>query len=183
MKSILIHDIKPWMLNVDMSEFDIITFDDALYSQYYYMPHFEKYLDKRIIVFVSTGIICQDGSYQKKDITCREAHQAFFDTGDTSPYMTKEQLLDLHSRGIEIGLHGVYHKHQVKGVLGMRDALNEAKISYETLLSWGITPKSMSFPYNEYNTGFKFLDRYGFEYFGDERITIESYQCSRLRKR
>ena len=169
--TLLIHEVRPWMLEIDLP-FDIITFDDALYSQFFYAEHFLS-LGKRLIVFVSTGIVHQGGAEQILDIACSEAHNRFFTFGDTRPYMTKEQILDLYNKGFEIGLHGVTHSHMPKGIRGVKQALEEAKQSYETLVSWGITPKAMSYPYNEPNIGFKVLDRYGFEYFGDERVEIE----------
>lgn len=174
---ILIHDVKPWMLKIDLP-FDTITFDDALYSQWYYADHFLA-MKKRLIVFVSTGII-HTGDNQVVDISCRDAHKRFFATGDTRPYMTKDQILDLSNRGFEIGLHGVTHSHMPKGLKGMQMAMDEALQSYETLKSWGLNPKTMSYPYNEPNTGFKILDRYGFKYFGAERITIERFRCDTL---
>lgn len=177
--TLLIHDVKPWMLDIDLTQFDIVTFDDALYSQYCYAEHFLalRKLGKRLIVFVSTGIVHSGDEPQVQDITCCQAHQKFFNTGDTRPYMTKKQILDLYNKGYEIGLHSVTHSHIPSGLKGIQQALQEAKESYQTLLQWGVKPRSMSYPYNEPNPGFKVLDRYGFEYFGDERIEIEELRC------
>lgn len=179
MSTLLIHDVKPWMLKIELP-FDIITFDDALYSQYYYAEHFLT-LNKRLILFVSTDII-HDGADQILDITCRQAHDGFFKYHDTRPYMTKKQILHLHKMGFEIGVHGKTHSHIPQGLNGIKMAYDEALSSYETLKSWGITPSSMSYPYNEYNVGFKVLDRYNFEYFGAERTTIERFRCCTLSK-
>lgn len=183
---LLIHEVKPWMLKLDLSEFSTITFDDALYSQYHYMDHFLG-LGKRLIVFASTGIL---HTYQplKPDnqiisISCYKAHENFFTNGDTRPYMTKEQLLDLNSRGVEIGLHGVTHKHMEHSARGMKEAMNEAMDSYRTFIEMGLTPKSMAYPFNEPNTGFLVLRRFGIEFFGSERVTIEGYRCRQLTRK
>lgn len=178
--TLLIHEVKPWML--DLSRYDSIsavTFDDALYSQYCYAEHFLSLQGTRLIIFVSTGIVHQ-GDDQIADISCYDAHDRFFKTGDTRPYMTKEQIIDLYNKGFEIGLHGVTHSHMPEGLRGMQQALNEAKESYQTLLSWGIRATSMSYPYNEPNPGFKILSTLDpkFEYFGDERIEIERFYAN-----
>lgn len=174
---LLIHEVKPWMLKPELYDpFSTITFDDALYSQYRYAEHFLSLCKKRLIIFVSTGIV-HNGNDQIVDVSCYEAHNRFFKTGDTRPYMTRKQILDLYNKGFEIGLHGVTHSHMPEGLKGMKQALEEAKASYCTLKEWGITPTCMSYPYNESNPGFRILSSYnaGFEYFGDERIEIERF--------
>lgn len=175
---LLIHEVKSWMLKPNLCDpFSTITFDDALYSQYYCAEHFLSLGKKRLILFVSTGIVHHGDGDQIKDISCYDAHNRFFKTGDTRPYMTKKQILDLYNKGFEIGLHGVTHQHLPNNLKGMRQALEEAKASYQTLTEWGIKPTCMSYPYNEPNPGFKILSSYypGFEYFGDERIEIERF--------
>ena len=176
---LLIHEVKTWMLKSDLSPFSVITFDDALYSQYCYAEHFLSLKGQRplrLILFVSTGIV-HTGANQIADISCYEAHDRFFKTGDTRPYMTQKQIVDLYNKGYEIGLHGVTHSHIPKGLKGMKQALDEAKESYQTLMSWGVRPSTMSYPYNEPNPGFKILSSLNpsFEYFGDERIEIERF--------
>ena len=84
------------------------------------------------------------GGDQILNITCRDSHQGFFERGDTRPYMTKEQILDLSHNGFEIGLHAVTHSHIPKGLKGVQMALEEAKESYYTLKSWGLEPKATS---------------------------------------
>lgn len=157
-------------------QFDIITFDDALYSQYYYADHFLN-LGCRCIVFVSTAIVSKGGP-QLLDISCVEAHRLAKSHGDCSPYMTIDQIKDLHHRGMEIGLHGHTHEwieDQAPGKT-MR-GMTEAFTSLREMQRWGIEPKSMAYPYNRPNDGYNILRGYrkDFEFFGDERIPIEQF--------
>ena len=38
----MVHEVEPWMFNLDLSSFDLITFDDGLYSQFFYRSEFLK---------------------------------------------------------------------------------------------------------------------------------------------
>ena len=55
-KVVMIHEITPEVLQKDLSGFDIITFDDGLYTQYLNHKHFAKF-NKKMIFFISTSII------------------------------------------------------------------------------------------------------------------------------
>jgi hypothetical protein len=63
MKPILmIHEIRDWMFDLPLHNY-VLTFDDGLYSQYYFLDKF-KTIDTEKIFFISTGILCDENEIQ-----------------------------------------------------------------------------------------------------------------------
>lgn len=153
-----IHEIKPEFLDVDLSDFDLLTFDDALVSQYWNYKHFLKF-KKPMIFFVSTGIVNTSGNQCPDVLHCAEAHRRFFNGGDLSPYMTWEQIKEIAATsGCEIGGHSHLHPNlQELPVLEQVDrAMQETKRMLETFRGQNISINSFCYPYNYAAPGYKF---------------------------
>ncbi len=177
-KILMIHEIQEWMLNVDLSEYDVFTFDDGLFSQYRHYKHFLSY-DKPMYYFISTDIICPGNIEQNENIiSCREAHGMYKKNNKTS-YMKWDQIKTLKYNGCFIGGHGHTHLKIEKGMnIGeiYRKIKNECIRMMDEFVINGIKIKSFCFPYNEDIFGYRSTLRgYGIEkFFGKERIAIEN---------
>jgi peptidoglycan/xylan/chitin deacetylase (PgdA/CDA1 family) len=147
MKILELHEITERHLSEDYSSYDVITFDDGMYSQYYYREFYLS-LKKPLIYFISSGII-HTGLEQSKDIDCVTAHKNYFNNNDTSSYMTLEQIKEL-SVVSEIGGHGHHHTH-LSG-LSLKEMFNKFKIDTEIMINYfennNIKIKSYCYPYN-----------------------------------
>lgn len=174
----MIHEIRPWMLQEDLSLFDIITFDDGLYSQYVNYKHFLKF-DKPLIFFISSGIVCDENTEQNTEyLSCSDAHKCFFTNDDKSNYMKWSQIHEINqTEGCEIGGHGYKHirfsNEKLKIIhIKLKEDIefmqNEFSIHH-------LKPISFCFPYNEeYIFQRRLLQDEGYErFFGEERIAIE----------
>jgi hypothetical protein len=178
-KILMIHEIRPWMLDLDLSDFDILTFDDGLYSQYVYYKHFLKY-DKPMMFFISTGIICPENVQQNEDFPiCSDAHQLFFKNGISNNYMKWSQIKEISSTdGCEIGGHS--HNHKRLRHIKIKPLYDILKYEINTMMTsfseQGISIDSFCFPYNEDYIFYKLLlEEVGIKtFFGAERIDIET---------
>lgn len=177
-KILMIHEVHDWMLNIDLSEYDIITFDDGLFSQYKHYKHFLS-LGKPLYFFISTDIVCPENVEQDESVvSCREAHERY-GRGDKTPYMTWNQIKTLRYNGCIIGGHG--HTHlRIKRSGGIQKTYwkvkGDCKRMMDEFVIHGVPIDSFCFPYNEDVFGYRpALKEYGVEnFFGDERIPIEN---------
>lgn len=171
----MIHEVRSWMLDLDLSNFDVITFDDGLATQYKHYKHFLKFA-KPLYFFISTDIIC-DGEQDQNVIACAEAHE-FSRRYDNRHYMTWEQIKEINkTQNCFIGGHS--HTHPRLKQLGIRQQYTRAKKEVfemrKEFLKQDIEIKSFCYPYNEEVIGYASeLKRIGItEIFGKERIAIE----------
>jgi peptidoglycan/xylan/chitin deacetylase (PgdA/CDA1 family) len=159
MQTLMIHEFTPNMLDLDVSKFDTITYDDGLESQLYYRDIFPN---KRKIFFICPHFI-------------EQGHN-----GPGEKCMTLEDIKLLINEGFEIGAHSSSHTP-----LGHMENL-AAQVSYmmhdtETCIDWfkknlNITPTSFCFPYNDdcKDVYRAVVRKYGFiEFYGKERTPIE----------
>jgi len=177
MKTLMIHEVHPWMLDVDFSSFDLITFDDGLYTQYLNLDFFLG-LGIPLIFFVSTGII-SEGEQNPEVIACAAAHKNFFDNGDTSAYMDWDQIKEIHdSDNAEIGGHSHNHfflDHR-QGIKEIYDIIKkDLSDMNEAFKEHNISVDSYCYPYNNEVPLVKTeLKKYNINrLFGKERIPIE----------
>ena len=178
LKIIMIHEVHPWMLDLDLSEFDIITFDDGLYSQYRAYKHFLKF-DKPLYFFISTDIVCPKKTKQNKDIvSCSESHKRFFENGDLSNYMKWSQIKEIYNtKNCYIGGHS--NSHQRIKSLPLKEqseiALNDVFIMISKFRENEIEISTFCYPYNEEILGYNAsLKKFGiFSFFGKNRTPIE----------
>lgn len=129
----------------------ILTFDDGLYSQYYYWPEIKKIPVKKIF-FISSGIL-SNGQQSTTFPTCQEAHEKAFN-GNFEDYMTTDQVKELlEDPLVEVGGHGHSHKHPnlfTTEVSKIQYILEDTR----KMMSWfssqlGFFPTSFCFPYND----------------------------------
>lgn len=143
----MIHEVANWMFDVPLEDY-ILTFDDALYTQY---VHFDrlKQINTEKIFFVSTGVVAEEDTIQDSEfITCERAHAQLWDTGDLKHYMKWSQLQEIAEDPLcEIGAHSHLHGH-----FNTSHVMDDTKLMLETFAKHGMRPTSFCFPYNEYNS-------------------------------
>lgn len=177
MKVLMIHEVHEWMLDLDLSEYDLLTFDDGLYSQYFYYKEFLKH-NIPMIFFISTNII--SNNTQNLDFpSCSVAHQRFFESSDTSNYMNWNQILELHNTpNCKIGGHSHQHiKYKDVKIKKLYDLLLEDCNEMMNIFKhYNIEITDYCYPYN-----IKVPLRDGIlknlkieNFYGKERIAIET---------
>lgn len=180
-KTLTIHGVKPEFFG---NRFNLanytLTFDDGLYSQYFYWEFF-KDISVEKIFFIPTNLICVDGLGKRKKWNgkmltfpnCFEALHDFRKTGNRENYMRIEELRELVDDGVTIGAHG--HNH-----IKYYDTFSAIRNDIERMMDWfmmylGIVPQKYAFPhYEETPVVKRALIEAGFtEFYGKERIEIE----------
>lgn len=177
-KTLMIHEVDDWMLELDLSDYDVLTFDDGLFSQYNNYKHFLKF-SKPMYFFISTDIVCPEDVEQNREVVpCSEAHRRYREQGCLEDYMKWSQIQELNTiTNCFIGGHG--HTHQrLKGkpmVTTYIITKNECRDMCNKFSEHNITIDSFCFPYNEDIIGYRpYLKREGVDkFFGNERISIE----------
>lgn len=114
MHKLMIHNIKKAFLHLDFAEYQL-TFDDGLYSQYYYYPLLKNNFAPRIF-FIATGFIQQgkarktfDGQYLPYLKSRRYMYEAFV-KNNFDQFMRSEELKQLADRkNVIIGAHSHFH--------------------------------------------------------------------------
>lgn len=174
----MIHEIQPWMLRSELENY-VLTFDDGLYSQYYYLDFFKK-LKTTKIFFISTDIICPENQKQNENFPpCAIAHEDFFKNGNATNYMKWSQIHEiLNTPECFIGGHShAHHKNQNLGLKDLYETLKEDSQKMIDIFSHeNINIEYFCFPYNKEHALYKeILKKHQIKYFyGDERISIES---------
>lgn len=179
MKVLMIHEVHDWMLDLDLSEFDILTFDDGLYSQFKNIEHFKKF-NKPMKFFISTGQICAEETFQNNNtVSCDKAHELFFDYGDRTNYMKWSQIHELNVND-QITIGGHSHSHPY--LRNTKPEMQAAVANYDIIEMMrefekeNISIDSFCFPYNFEAIGWKhYLKKLGIEnFYGAERTPIET---------
>jgi len=174
----MIHEFKEEFLDLPLENY-ILTFDDGLYSQYYYYPKF-KDIPTQKIFFISSGIIC-NGPQSTEFPPCDQAHEKAF-SSNFEDYMTLDQIKELmKDPWVTIGAHS--HKHKNLRDIGKvthraMHIIDDTKL----MVAWfkenlKFTPTKFCFPYNDENDGMyvPVLKSIGFnEFYGKERLAIEN---------
>ena len=174
MKVLMVHEVTDEILRIPKSkflDFDLITFDDGLYSQFLNREFFYA-LDIPLVYFISSSIICPESEEQsKKPIGCHEAHSLFFEHKNLKHYMKMSQIRTLQSEGCEIGTHNHRHKYYTD----FDDFKKNFETSIEYFESYKLKISKYCSPYNQvYKLGELYVKSRGFEYFGLGRIAIEA---------
>jgi hypothetical protein len=175
---LMIHEIKEAMFSLPLENYTL-TFDDGLYSQFYYFDKF-KSIPTEKIYFISSGIVC-NGKQSVEFPTCVDAHKKAFE-GNTEDYMTLAQIKELMQDPL-VSIGGHSHSHRrLDSYSKIVERLQYLKQDTETMISWfeenlGFVPKQFCFPYNNDYQGMYsgILKHYGFnELYGRERIPVET---------
>lgn len=176
MRILELHEITNNHLNFDYSEFDMITFDDGLYSQFKYFEFF-KSLNIPLVYFISGNIICPEYiENQNPNITCIEAHQKIGLNLNGHRYTQNKDYLNSYmkmsqiryiSKYAEIGGHGF--NHLICNNWG--DIREEVDNCLEILKEFSI--KKYCLPYNQSSKKYElYLKSKNLEVFGSGRLNI-----------
>jgi hypothetical protein len=176
MKVLMVHEIEDWMLELDLSFFDVITFDDGLFSQFKHHKHFLKF-NKPLFFFISSDIVCE-GEQNEDLISCSGAHKKYFEKNLKENYMTWEQITIIYNTpNCFIGGHSHTHPNLRNESIKNQviTAKKEVELMLETFNSKNISISSFAYPYNDEIIGYK-QNLESFITFGDERIPIEKFK-------
>lgn len=176
MNIIAIHEVTDEVLSKDLSEFDILTFDDGLYSQYLHYKHFLKY-QKPMYFFISTALV----SFREQSdevVTSAEAHKDWRERVSLKYFMNWEQIKEIHTNELcHIGGHGCYHFDLRNKSLDeqLRISTNESICMMNDFDDHGVTINSFCYPYNHEAIGYKtYLTKRGINnFFGNNRIRFK----------
>jgi len=159
MQGLIIHEFDESFLKIDVSSYDVITYDDSLESQLYYRDKFPR---SKQIFFITPAFIIRGENDQGQKC------------------MTLDDVKMLHKEGFQIGAHSYSHTP-----LGYFEDL-AAQTTYlmhdtEICAKWfkrelGFQPKAFAFPYNDDCKGVyrAIAKKFGFtELYGEERKPIE----------
>jgi len=161
METLMLHEVTEEILQLDLFKY-ILTFDDGLYSQYFYW-NLLKEIPTTKIFFIPTGAIrledtCRPQFEGEHGIfpTCYEAMERWFEGGDREAYMTLGEIKKMKSDGAIIGAHGHAHIEKYNDCFISR--LEEFRNDNLAMVKWfednlGEIPKHYCFPFNkEYKT-------------------------------
>lgn len=174
---LMIHEFREEMLKLPLDQYTL-TFDDGLYSQYYYFDQIQQF-DTEKIFFISTNIVC-DGVQSTEFPSCVTAHKKSAQ-GNNEDYMTLAQIGQLlKSPQVRIGGHSHYHENIEH--LHLYNRVQHVEADTQEMLQWfhrhlNFRPVDFCFPYNQDLHGIYklILSKHGFtNFYGAERIAIES---------
>ena len=172
MKVLEIHEIIEQMLNLDLTGFDVFTFDDCLYSQYKYYDFFKSF-KKPMFYFFSTAIYRRNEV--PKIVRCDIAHKQAILEHNYSGYMSLDEIHEL-AIAENIGLHG--RNHLYLNNLNKFDQLKICHSETESMVfdfkKYGLTPEYFQAPYNYPSFYLNFLKKYGIFKTFCNRINIET---------
>ena len=168
----MVHEMREEFFDFPLEDY-ILTFDDGLYSQYYFFKDIKK-INTDKIFFISTEIVADEDVQQSMDFpTCSEAHDEFFNTGEADHYMKWSQIEIIHNTSnCIIGGHSHSHQRISSEPKLLISDTKRMKQSFKDNLK--CEPDMFCFPYNA-DTGIyrSILSTYGFsKFYGDERLDI-----------
>jgi hypothetical protein len=114
MQYLMIHDMHKSYFDLDLSRYRL-TFDDGLFSQYYYYPLYKDHREP-LTFFIATGFIQPgkargmfDGSHLSHLKSKKYMYRSYVEK-KFGHFMTTEEIRDLAARPkVEIGLHSHWH--------------------------------------------------------------------------
>jgi len=114
MERLMIHDIRKEYFDLNLDQYQL-TFDDGLFSQYYYFPLFENHPAK-LIYFITTSFIKPGkarnmfgGEYITYLKSKKYGYRTFVE-GKFDHFMTIEEVQAIASRSnVRIGVHSHFH--------------------------------------------------------------------------
>lgn len=108
--NIMIHEITSDLLNFQFNESDVLTFDDGLYSIYYYKDYFKNLPNKKII-FLFPAAINQNKKRNKihHTLSSPQCMTNLFINNDNNSFLSFNEIEHLINDGFSIGFHSFYH--------------------------------------------------------------------------
>jgi peptidoglycan/xylan/chitin deacetylase (PgdA/CDA1 family) len=182
LKTIVIHEVREKFFNAPLSNYNL-TFDDGLYSQYYYWPLIKEIKSNKIF-FIATNLIGKgpkreqfDGKH-KEFPSCYESLALWRESGNNKNYMRLSELEHMISEGVVIGAHSHNHIKFYEGSLFHR--ISDMRDDIESMIDWfetnlGFSTREYAYPHYKSHVFLRILLRdYGFtKLYGEERIEIE----------
>jgi len=165
----MIHEITEDVLKKNLSAFDIITFDDGLYSQYMNLEHFLK-LPQPKYFFISTNIVCS-ANQSNEVIYCGDAHKKAFN-GNFENYMTWEQIKEIYNT------HNCFiggHSHNHTKINSLKENIRDTDTMINEFKKHNIIINSYCYPYN-YENSLRTMSVKKHKinnFFGKNRVAIE----------
>ena len=115
MNALMIHNIRKEFFDLNLSDYEL-TFDDGLYSQYYYLPLFEK-IDAPRLYFIATGFVRagkRRGFFDGNHLPFRKSRDYMYEAfveNVFDQFMTIEELkVVAEGRNTTIGAHSHFHE-------------------------------------------------------------------------
>jgi len=114
MKTLMIHDVRRAYFDLPLEQFQL-TFDDGLYSQYYYLPLLENH-PAPLVFFIATGFIQPgaargvfEGQWRPYLKSKRYMYRAMIEK-ERDFYMTVDEVIRLAALpNVVIGAHSHFH--------------------------------------------------------------------------
>lgn len=181
----MIHEIKEKYFSLDLENY-ILTFDDGLYSQYYWRDKIKKINTEKILFIISERILLSRDKTTMDN--CYIANDKWIQKRDNSNYMTLNEIKEMEKLGFELGCHSHYHNKlynnkelaDFKSKLCYKNNISFLIEDCKKMKEWfisniGYIPNKYCFPYNDET---HFLKRYlvdqGFsEFYGNNRFNID----------
>lgn len=136
-KILEIHQIEDWMLQKSKSfyeRFDILTFDDGLYSQFENYDFFQR-INRPKVYFYSTNIIRPSLRIKPIWNVCDKAHENAIVNNNFSAYMSPAELAELSwLPKTYIGMHGHSHVYlnNLSNIQRYKTVIEETRNMLET---------------------------------------------------
>jgi hypothetical protein len=113
-RTLMIHDLQPAFFDLPLDRYRL-TFDDGLYSQYYYFPLLQHH-PQPLTFFITTSLIREapargrfDGRYLPPQAAADYSQRAFIE-GRRDDFMTTAEVLFLAGQpNVRIGAHSHFH--------------------------------------------------------------------------
>jgi hypothetical protein len=181
LKTLTIHGIDPKFFGkIQWRDYNL-TFDDGLFSQYYYWPLL-KGIPITKIFFITTNLIGIDGLGKRKKWKgkmqefpdCFEALDDYRETGNRENYMRLEELQDImQEHNVVIGGHGHNHIKYYHNRIQIEQDIISMMDWFEKHLA--MRPKYYAYPHYVNPVGMDtILKKHGIEKtFGGWRLEIE----------
>ena len=175
---LMIHTVTEEHLKLDLSEYDVITFDDGLVSQYRHYKHFLSF-GKPMYFFISTDIVCPEDVEQSTDnVKSGDAHDNYFNGDDLSDFMKWSQIRQIYNtENCHIGGHGHTHTRfkQEPFIKAYKIIKKECELMMDEFDRQGIKIESFCFPYNEDVFGYRptLKEKGVTKFFGKERHDVD----------
>lgn len=144
MDTLMIHDLQPEFFDLPLDRYRL-TFDDGLYSQYYYYPLLKHHVQP-LMFFITTSLIREapargrfDGRYLEPQAAADYSHRAFIE-GRRDDFMTTEEIRFLANQpNVRIGAHSHFHDVSLTAVHPKRPR----PVSAWKLLRFAHVPESL----------------------------------------
>jgi peptidoglycan/xylan/chitin deacetylase (PgdA/CDA1 family) len=169
---LMIHEMREEFLKLPLQDY-ILTFDDGLYSQYYFFDAIKKIKTKKIF-FISTDIVAKESVKQSDNFTdCDRAHYKALHTSNLEDYLKWSQIREIDKdKDCYIGGHSHSHYRLTENFSRLNNDTKRMKETFIEKLDY--SPNKFCYPYNQDSKLYeRILYVHGFnEQYGDGRIDI-----------